>query len=73
MKLKFSATLGLGALFSLTSMGQQKYPNILCITCEDISPYIRCFGDSVAVTPNLDKFATEGIARTYSRSIIETS
>ena len=64
MKLKFNITLGLGSLLSFTLMGQQKHPNILYITCEDISPYVGCFGDSVAVTPNLDKFATEGIRYT---------
>lgn len=36
-------------------------PNILCIVCEDISPFLGCYGDEVAVTPNLDKFATEGV------------
>ncbi len=36
-------------------------PNILCITCEDISPYLRCFGDDIAYTPNLDQLATEGV------------
>ena len=64
MNLGYNAVLGIGFLFSVPIMGQQNHPNILCITCEDISPYIRCFGDSVAVTPNLDKFATEGIRYT---------
>jgi len=36
-------------------------PNILCIVCEDISPYLGCYGDNVAYTPNLDKLAAEGI------------
>ncbi|GAB1416065.1 sulfatase-like hydrolase/transferase [Paludibacter sp.] len=40
---------------------QQKKPNILCIVCEDISPRLKCFGDSVAKTPNLDRCATESI------------
>ena len=43
--------------------GQDK-PNILCIVCEDISPYLSCYGDPVAITPNLDKFASEGIRYT---------
>ena len=38
-----------------------KRPNILCITCEDISPMIHCFGDSVAVTPHLDHFSEVAI------------
>jgi uncharacterized sulfatase len=32
-------------------------PNILWITCEDISPYLGCYGDSYAKTPNIDKLA----------------
>ncbi|MBM4094354.1 MAG: hypothetical protein FJ276_33845 [Planctomycetes bacterium] len=40
--------------------GNQK-PNILWITSEDISPNLGCYGDPDAVTPNLDKFAVEGV------------
>lgn len=36
-------------------------PNILWLTCEDISPYLGCYGDSNATTPNLDRFAKESI------------
>ncbi len=32
-------------------------PNILWITCEDIGPHLGCYGDSYAVTPNLDRLA----------------
>jgi len=39
-------------------------PNILWITCEDISPFLGCYGDSQATTPNLDKLATEGVRYT---------
>jgi N-sulfoglucosamine sulfohydrolase len=36
-------------------------PNILWITCEDISPALGCYGDAYALTPNLDRMAAEGI------------
>ncbi len=36
-------------------------PNILWISCEDISPNLGCYGDPHAITPNLDRLATEGI------------
>jgi len=36
-------------------------PNILWITSEDNGPYLGCYGDDYADTPNLDKFATEGV------------
>jgi len=39
-------------------------PNILWITCEDISPYLGCYGDSYAKTANIDKFAEEGVLYT---------
>jgi uncharacterized sulfatase len=39
-------------------------PNILWITCEDTSPRLGCYGDELAITPNLDKLADEGIRYT---------
>ena len=36
-------------------------PNILWITCEDISPFLGCYGDSEANTPNLDRLAQQGV------------
>ncbi|MFH1267456.1 MAG: sulfatase-like hydrolase/transferase [Planctomycetota bacterium] len=43
-------------------------PNILWITCEDISPNLGCYGDSQAVTPNLDRLAQEGVRYTAAFS-----
>ncbi|MBJ07153.1 MAG: hypothetical protein CMO40_08590 [Verrucomicrobiaceae bacterium] len=42
------------------------YPNILWITAEDMSPYLGCYGDDFANTPNLDQFARESVR--YTRS-----
>lgn len=36
-------------------------PNFLWISTEDISPDLGCYGDSYAVTPNLDRFAAQGV------------
>ena len=36
-------------------------PNILWITSEDNSPFLGCYGDEFATTPNLDKFAEQGV------------
>jgi N-sulfoglucosamine sulfohydrolase len=36
-------------------------PNILWITSEDNSPYLGCYGDSQALTPHLDRLASEGV------------
>ncbi len=41
-------------------------PNILWITCEDISPYLGCYGCKEAFTPNLDKLAERGIRFTHA-------
>lgn len=35
-------------------------PNILWISCEDISPNLGCYGDAYASTPNLDQLAEQG-------------
>lgn len=36
-------------------------PNVVWITSEDNSCYLGCYGDEQAVTPNLDRLASEGI------------
>lgn len=43
---------------------QLKKPNIVWLSCEDISPHIGCFGDPHAITPNVDQLATEGVRYT---------
>lgn len=44
-------------------------PNILWITCEDITPSLGCYGDPSARTPNLDQLASEGIRFTNAFSV----
>ncbi len=39
-------------------------PNILWVSCEDISPDLGCYGDTYAVTPNIDKLAAQGVRYT---------
>jgi uncharacterized sulfatase len=41
--------------------GAAERPNILWISCEDISPHLGSYGDRVAITPNLDKLAAQGV------------
>jgi len=41
-------------------------PNVLWITCEDISPDLGCYGVEGAITPNLDKLAARGIRYTHA-------
>ena len=44
-------------------------PNILWITCEDMSPRLSCYGDSTILTPTIDKLASEGIRYTNAFSV----
>lgn len=76
MKKKLIIVLGLiGALmlfFSYLSTAQIKpvvlnqyvRPNIVWITCEDMSPHLSAFGESLIRTPNLDALASDGIKYT---------
>jgi len=48
----------------ITDQANQKRPNIIWISCEDLSPHLGCYGDEIASTPNLDRLAREGIRYT---------
>ncbi|GIW79618.1 MAG: sulfatase [Gemmatales bacterium] len=58
-------TILIGLLCFVTpTLADEERPNILWITCEDISPNLGCYGDSYAVTPHIDRLATEGVRYT---------
>ncbi len=40
-------------------------PNILWITCEDMSPRLGCYGDRTVPTPHIDALAKEGVVIGY--------
>jgi N-sulfoglucosamine sulfohydrolase len=69
-KLDFrSAALGLAALMGLAlfashTLAQARRPNILWISTEDMSPDLGCYGDSYAITPNVDRLAAQGVRYT---------
>lgn len=44
-------------------------PNIVWLSCEDMSPNLGCYGDPVAKTPNIDKLAARGIRFTNACSV----
>jgi arylsulfatase A-like enzyme len=44
-------------------------PNILWITCEDMSPRLGCYNDPLAITPSIDRLASQGIRYTNAYSI----
>ncbi len=45
-------------------------PNILWITAEDTSPDLGCYGNAYASTPNLDRFAQQGVRYTHAFATI---
>ncbi|HPA47983.1 MAG TPA: sulfatase-like hydrolase/transferase [bacterium] len=44
-------------------------PNILWITTEDMSPDLGCYGDTWAITPNIDRLASQGVMYSNAFSI----
>ena len=68
----FLKTAGLGAVSAAAllpriargSPAPADKPNILWITCEDMSPAFGCYGDKYATTPNLDRLAAESVRYT---------
>ncbi|MHC4249552.1 MAG: sulfatase family protein [Planctomycetota bacterium] len=68
--LKGMAAAGVAAaLLPLAALAADGRPNILWISCEDISPHLGCYGDRFAKTPNLDKLASEGIRYTRAYTV----
>ena len=43
---------------------KESRPNILWITCEDLSPRFGCYGDKTVPTPHIDRLASEGVLYT---------
>ncbi|SFF55230.1 sulfatase family protein [Thermoflexibacter ruber] len=58
----------LPVLFSFGKKEASK-PNILWITCEDMSPRLSAYGDSTVPTPNIDRLAKEGVRYTNMYSV----
>ena len=66
---EFLKAAGVGAAMSVfcdvgAAESKKDRPNVLWLSCEDISPHIGCFGDERAITPNIDRLATEGVRYT---------
>jgi N-sulfoglucosamine sulfohydrolase len=55
--------LGASALFAGVACAAEspRPPNILLITADDMGMTAGCYGDSQAITPNLDRLAAEGV------------
>ena len=64
----FLLTSAVAALGLAQARGEQALPNILWITSEDNGPHLGCYGDTYAVTPNLDRFAKRSLRYTKASS-----
>ena len=51
---------------------KKKRPNILFIAVDDLRPELGCYGSEIAITPNLDKLASQGLLfeRAYCQQAI---
>src|SRR5688572_1720313 len=49
------------ALGTAGAQTTEKLPNILWISCEDLSPHFEFYGDNSVATPNLSRLSREGI------------
>jgi N-sulfoglucosamine sulfohydrolase len=54
---------------TLLAQTQVERPNVLWLTCEDISPNLGCYGDNFATSPTLDQLAQQGIRYTHAVGI----
>lgn len=52
-----------------TGVHAAKRPNILFIGADDMRPELGCYGDSVAITPNLDRLAAQGLR--FNRAYVQ--
>jgi arylsulfatase A-like enzyme len=57
--LRWIRSLILGCVWCVPLAGAER-PNVLWITSEDNGPHLGCYGDTYAVTPNLDALAAKG-------------
>ncbi len=64
--LTFPVLAAVLVLFGLSARAAEDRPNILWISCEDISPHLGCYGDPHAITPNLDQLAVEGVRYSHA-------
>ncbi|WP_407652605.1 sulfatase [Aporhodopirellula aestuarii] len=58
-------------LLSATSQAADR-PNILFLAIDDLRPELGCYGSEIAITPNLDKLASQGLLfnRAYCQQAI---
>ncbi len=70
--LRFALLVGLSLTLTVRADGAEKPPNILFVAIDDLRPELGCYGSPIAVTPNLDKLASQGLLfeRAYCQQAI---
>lgn len=48
--------------------GDESRPNVLWVIAEDLCPDFACYGNSDVTTPNIDRFAAEGVMYTNAHA-----
>ncbi len=63
MKLNYYALIAATTLISLprTALPSEVRQNVLLIAIDDLRPALGCYGDQIAVTPNIDQLASRSI------------
>lgn len=78
MKIKTALTLLILGWSSLTVRSAETAsptkPNILFIVADDLATRVGCYGDAAAITPNLDRQATQGMVfqKAYVQGVVCT-
>jgi iduronate 2-sulfatase len=57
------------ALSAVSTLSANAKPNILFVIIDDLRPLLKCYGDPTAVTPNIDKLASDGIV--FERAYVQ--
>jgi len=59
--MRYSLRSLFAVVLSVVAVTAMAKPNILFIAVDDLRPSIGCYGDALAVTPNLDRLAKRGV------------
>jgi arylsulfatase A-like enzyme len=60
MEISKPITISIGLAITSAINAAPPSPNILFITVDDLKPDIGCYGDKLAITPNINKLASRG-------------
>jgi len=72
MRLKLTLIFVFAAVLLIPNSVMAEKPNVLFIAIDDLRPELGCYGSPIAVTPNMDKLASQGLLfnRAYCQQAI---